>query len=108
MKRGYLYESTRPSPQIARILSFTQRSKLAMSDSNVRNGEQMDLQFDTEEARSLLDQLLTDWRLHTQSEDYKDLLDFVIRFRNFAPFNAMLLQIQKPGLCYAASAPDWR
>lgn len=64
--------------------------------------------FETAEARSLLDQLLTDSRLYTQTKDYKDLLDFVVRLRNFAPFNAMLLQIQKPGLSYAASARDWR
>lgn len=59
-------------------------------------------------ARSLLDQLLTDSRLYTQSKDYKDLLEFVVRLRNFAPFNAMLLQVQKPGLSYAASARDWK
>jgi hypothetical protein len=52
--------------------------------------------------------LLSDSRLYTKSKDYKDLLDFVIRLRNFAPFNAMLLQVQKPGLSYAASAYDWR
>ncbi len=79
-----------------------------MSDNAVGDGGQLELQFDTEEARSLLDQLLTDSRLYAQSKDYKDLLDFVVRLRNFAPFNAMLLQIQKPGLSYAASAPDWR
>lgn len=64
--------------------------------------------FETEEARSLLDQLLADSRLYTSSADYKALLDFVVRLRNFAPFNAMLLQVQKPGLTYAASAHDWR
>lgn len=69
--------------------------------------KQQDL-FETEAARSLLDQLLADSRLYTQGKDYKDLLDFVIRLRNFAPFNAMLLQVQKPGLSYAASARDWR
>lgn len=58
--------------------------------------------------RSLLDQLLTDSRLYTRSKDYKELLDFVVRLRNFAPFNAMLLQVQKPGLSYAASALDWQ
>ena len=63
--------------------------------------------YDVAEARSLLDQLLTDSRLYTQSSDYKELLDFVVRLRNFAPFNAMLLQVQKPGLRYAASANDW-
>src|SRR2546422_6257935 len=64
--------------------------------------------FETKAARSLLDQLLADSRLYTQSKDYKELLDFVVRLRNFAPFNAMLLQVQKPGLSYAASARDWR
>ena len=64
--------------------------------------------FETEAARSLLDQLLTDSRLYTQSKDYKDLLEFVVRLRNFSPFNAMLLQVQKPGLRFAASAYDWR
>src|SRR5262249_40186605 len=41
-------------------------------------------------------------------KDYKELLDFVVKLRNFAPFNAMLLHVQKPGLNYAASARDWR
>ena len=35
------------------------------------------------------------------------MLDFAVRLRNFAPFNALLLQIQKPGLNHAASARDW-
>ena len=60
-----------------------------------------------EVARAQLDQLLAESRLYTQSQDYKDLLDFVVRLRNFAPFNAMLLQVQKPGLSYAALARDW-
>lgn len=64
--------------------------------------------FETAAARSLLDQLLIDSRLYTKSQEYKDLLDFVVRLRNFAPFNAMLFQVQKPGLSYAASASDWK
>jgi hypothetical protein len=64
--------------------------------------------IETTASRSLLDQLLADSHLYTQSKDYKELLDFVVRLRNFAPFNAMLLQVQKPGLSYAASALDWR
>ena len=64
--------------------------------------------FETQAARSLLDQLIEDSRLYRQGKDFRALLDFVIRLRNFAPFNAMLLQVQKPGLNYAASARDWR
>lgn len=60
------------------------------------------------ETRTLLDQLLADSRLYSSSTSYKELLEFAIRLRNFAPFNAMLLNLQKPGLTYAASAYDWR
>jgi len=69
-------------------------------------GRQLQL-FEPDTARSLLDQLLADSRIYTTTQDYQDLLDFVVRLRNFAPFNAMLLQMQKPGLSYAASAQDW-
>lgn len=68
--------------------------------------EQEDL-FEEEGARALLDQLISDSQLYTRSEDFFELLDFVARMRNFAPFNAMLLAIQKPGLRFAASFDDW-
>jgi hypothetical protein len=68
--------------------------------------QQPDQHLDVE--RSLLADLLASSRLYHTSQDYLDLLDFVSRLRNFAPFNAMLLQIQKPGLMYAASAYDWK
>jgi len=58
--------------------------------------------------RNLLDKLLVDSKLYKSSKEFKELLDFTIRLRNMAPFNAMLLQIQKPGLNYAASAYDWK
>lgn len=63
--------------------------------------------FETIQARSILDQLLQESRLFHSSKDFKELLDFVVRLRDFAPFNAMLLQIQKPGLSFAASRSDW-
>ncbi len=63
---------------------------------------------ETEAVRSLLDQLLLDSQLYRQSKDYKELLDFVVRLRNVAPFNAMLLQVQKPDLSCVASAHDWK
>src|SRR5690625_6321363 len=58
--------------------------------------------------RAILDQLLEDSRLYRTSKEYMELLDFVARMRDFAPFNALLLHIQKPGLTHAASAKDWR
>lgn len=79
----------------------------SVADSSYEDAvEQID-PAEEQAARSLLDQLLADSRLYRTSKDYRALLDFVIRLRNFAPFNAMLLQVQKPGLLYAASRRDW-
>lgn len=63
--------------------------------------------LDDEGAKSLLSNLLDQSRLYQHSKDYKELLDFVTRLRNFAPFNAFLLNLQKPGLRFAASQYDW-
>jgi hypothetical protein len=78
-----------------------------MNDNNFNFDELKQTKFEAEIAQSLLEQLLVESRLYRQSKDYKDLLDFVVRMRNFAPFNAMILQIQKPGLRFAASKFDW-
>lgn len=62
---------------------------------------------DASQIRSQLDQLIEDARLYRQGPEYQELLDFVSRMQTFAPFNAMLLHLQKPGLSYAATARHW-
>ena len=58
--------------------------------------------------KSLLADLLEQSRVYQNSKDYLELLDFVARLPNFAPFNAFLLRLQKPGLRFASSAYDWQ
>lgn len=69
--------------------------------------KQFDLFHDEETSRNLLASLLEDSRLYHQSADFKTLMDFTTRLRNVAPFNAMLLHIQKPGIQYVATRYDW-
>lgn len=57
--------------------------------------------------RALIDQLIAATRLYNSSKAVRELFDFIVRLREFAPFNAMLLHIQKPGLRHAATARDW-
>lgn len=59
------------------------------------------------DAASVIEQLIEQARLYRSSKEFQDLMDFVVRLRGFAPFNALLLQIQRPGLLYAATASDW-
>lgn len=63
---------------------------------------------ETEIAQTLLGGLLEKSRAYRNSTEYQELLDFSVRLRNFAPFNAFLLHLQRPGLRFAASAYDWQ
>lgn len=58
-------------------------------------------------SRALIDQLIAATRLYDSKEKLVELLAFTCKLRAFAPFNAMLLHIQKPGLTFAATATDW-
>lgn len=57
--------------------------------------------------QALIDQLIAATKLYDSSEAIEALFTFTINLREFAPFNAMLLHIQKPGLTHAATAYDW-
>ena len=58
--------------------------------------------------RALVGSLVSDALAYRSSDDYQDLLSFVVRMRRFSPFNAALLHRQKPGLSYATFASEWR
>lgn len=54
-----------------------------------------------------LDKLFTEVGTYRSTKEYGELLQFIRRFRRYAPYNAMLLHVQKPGTQYVASASDW-
>lgn len=56
---------------------------------------------------ALITQLLQESKLYKSGAELKQLLDFVTELPNFAPFNAFMLQLQKPGLRFAASEAEW-
>lgn len=55
-----------------------------------------------------LDKLFEEVGTYRSSADFVELLKFIKRFRHIAPYNAMLIHIQKPGSVYVASASDWK
>ena len=59
-------------------------------------------------SRALIDQLISETKLYSRQADLKQLFDFTSKLRHIAPFNTMLLHVQKPGLSFAATAKDWR
>ncbi len=74
-------------------------AQATLFDATTENGD--------EPERALIEQLIAATKLYNRSDAIQDLLEFTIRLRAFAPFNAMLLHIQKPGLTHAATARDW-
>jgi hypothetical protein len=65
------------------------------------------LPSEQEPEQALLASLLQRARLYDRSSSYMELLAFVNRLPHIAPFNALLINIQKPGLRFAASAREW-
>lgn len=59
-------------------------------------------------AREALDGLVVDALRYRQSAEFARLLHFVRGFRSYKPFNALLVDVQKPGSTFVASASRWR
>lgn len=54
-----------------------------------------------------LDKLFLEIGTYRKSTEFKELFEFVRKFPHIAPYNAMLIHIQKPGSQFVASATDW-
>jgi uncharacterized protein DUF955 len=61
----------------------------------------------TRDEKRALDELFASTRIYRTGKALKELLEFVARFRLYAPYNAMLLHMQMPGARYVAPAHRW-
>ena len=77
------------------------RQRLALQRERSR------LWHEKHDSRRALDELFTLARRYTSSEAYRQLLDFVARFRFYAPFNAMLVHVQMEGATFVAPPHRW-
>lgn len=57
--------------------------------------------------RHALDELVNLAHQYTSSKSYRELIEFVSRFRFYSPYNAMLIHIQRPGAKFVAPAHRW-
>lgn len=55
-----------------------------------------------------LDKLFQEIGAYRKTTEFKELINFVKKFPKIAPYNAMLLHIQKPGSIYVASVAEWQ
>ena len=83
--------------QSALPLELPAEATSALSDSH----------YDQETARKALDDLISRALAYRTGPELKALLDFMKRFRHLAPYNAMLLHVQNPGIGYALQPRFW-
>jgi hypothetical protein len=63
--------------------------------------------WDQDLTRRAIDELFVAARQYRSSAAYAALLSFTVRFRWYAPYNALLVQAQMPGATYVAPAHRW-
>jgi hypothetical protein len=57
---------------------------------------------------STIDALVQQSKVYRNSEAFREMVDFMGRFRDYAPFNNMLVRVQNPSCSFYATAKDWR
>src|SRR5438477_5466700 len=66
-----------------------------------------ELAYDEQIARKALDDLISRALAYRTGPELRALFDFIRRFRHIAPYNAMLLHVQNPGIGYALQPRFW-
>lgn len=62
----------------------------------------------TKEFKSTVDELFRRSLLYRDSKQFQDAINFTAKFRNYAPYNNMLVKIQNPSCSFYATAFDWK
>lgn len=62
---------------------------------------------DLKQKVSALDELFYATKQYRTGSSYNELLQFCVRFRQYAPYNAFLMHMQRPGATYVATPGHW-
>ena len=60
-----------------------------------------------EEVASSIDTLLRQSKAYRDTKDFQEMVSFMARFRDYAPYNNMLVRIQNPTCSFYATDRDW-
>lgn len=89
----------------AMLASSSEEEMMKWYDSYV---EYQERKHREDEIKKGIDELTMLVKQYRNSDAFKKMLDFVGRFPYFAPYNAMLLYLQKPGASFVLTARQWR
>ena len=57
--------------------------------------------------KSTIDSLVQQSARYRKSKQFAEMIEFISRFRNYAPYNSMLIKIQNPACSFFATERDW-
>ncbi len=60
------------------------------------------------EIASSIDSLLRNGKIYQFSEQFREMVSFMARFKDYAPYNNMLVRMQNPTCSFYATERDWR
>lgn len=78
----------------------------ALSDEAVRQALAGDADL-KKTYRSTLDELVRRSSQYRRSDAFREMIEFTARFRDYAPYNNLLVKIQNPSCGFYATARDW-
>lgn len=59
------------------------------------------------DSRGALDDLFASAQQYRRCDSYRELIYFIVQFRFYSPFNAILIKTQMPGARYVATGKRW-
>ena len=60
------------------------------------------------EHRGIFEELMQQSTQYRKSAAFREMIEFVAKFRDYAPYNNMLVKVQNPSCSFYATARDWR
>lgn len=80
----------------------------ALGESDDLTGALGDETPPRKEIESSIDALLRASNVYRESRSFQEMIGFMGRFRDYAPYNNMLVHIQNPACSFYATAKDWQ
>ncbi|MCX6907090.1 MAG: hypothetical protein NTY01_03495, partial [Verrucomicrobia bacterium] len=81
--------------------------KTALNDEEITDALRGEARW-THEDHAAFDELFRRSAVYRNSEAFRDMIEFTARFRDYAPFNNLLVRVQNPSCNFYATANDWR
>jgi hypothetical protein len=95
-----------------KLVSRSTKARRSFLDSLIESGDLAEalrgLDAPKKEIASSIDSLLRNSKTYQSSEQFGEMVTFMARFRDYAPYNNMLVCVQNPTCSFYATEQDWK